>query len=88
MIYQKNNAQNRKDFYAPQDPITALQRAHERVAESCFSEKEREKLIEEVTQRVLERLSVSVDVAQAAKEIEELKNQLESVFSILTKGGY
>ena len=49
--------------------------------------RDREALIEEVTKRVLARLSVSLDVTKVTQEIEELKKQLESVFSILKKGG-
>lgn len=56
--------------------------------EQYFSKQERELLIEEVYQRVLERLSVSADVTKAVQEIEELKVQLESVFSIMLKGGF
>lgn len=56
--------------------------------EQYFSKQEREELIEEVCQRVLGRLSLSADVTKAVQEIEELKVQLESVFSIMLKGGF
>ena len=38
---------------------------------------ERERLIEEVTQRVLERLSVSLDISDALAKIEELDRALK-----------
>lgn len=48
---------------------------------------ERESMIEEVTKRVLERISVSLDAQQALQEIEKLKKQIEDLISTLSKGG-
>jgi len=62
-------------------------KSHQQAIERLMLSRDREALIEEVTKRVLARLSVSLDVTKVTQEIEELKKQLESVFSILKKGG-
>ena len=84
-----NKMQNRSALYNNEkDAVTALNENHQRTLEQYLSDREREELIEEITQRVLSRLSITLDAAKAIQEIEDLKVQLESVFSILMKGGF
>lgn len=83
-MYNQNN-RNRYDENA--NPQTALQETHDRIIGKYLARQDEKKLIEEITQNVLERVFITLDVAQAVQEIEELKKQLESVVSILKKGG-
>ena len=88
MIYPNKKQQGREDFYIPKDPITALKESHQRNLNYYISEKDKEEIIEKSIQGVLERLSVTIDVEKAIQEIEELKEQIESLYSIFLKGGY
>ena len=47
--------------------------------DSLFAVREREQLIEEITERVLARLAVSADVSQAILRIDELKRAINSL---------
>lgn len=67
--------------------MSALMEAHQRAKNKFCAKRDREKLVEEITQKVIERLSITADVTQAVQDIEELKKALESVVSILKKGG-
>ena len=87
MIYQKNNVQDRRDFYTPKDPISALDACHQRAIQDYLSEKDKKEIVELAIQGVIERLSVTIDMEKAIREIEELKKALESALSILPKGG-
>ena len=63
--------QNNDDIY------TNLERQKQEFRNRVWYKQEREKLIEEVTQRVLERLSVSLDISDALAKIEELDRALK-----------
>ena len=44
------------------------------------AERERERLIDDVAARVLERISVSADITEAVQAIEELAKAMDSAF--------
>ena len=59
------------------DIYTNLERQKQVFRNRVWYKQERERLIEEVTQRVLERLSVSLDISDALAKIEELDRALK-----------
>ena len=60
-----------------------LQLQHEMMMQDYRSQQEREKLIEDTAERVLSRLSATVDVSDIIKRIDELDKALDSLFKKL-----
>ena len=46
-----------------------------------YARQERERMIEEITERVLQRLSVRVDTQQAKKEVKGLEQVIDNLFA-------
>ena len=57
-----------------------LQLQQEMMMQEYRSQQEREKLIEDTAERVLSRLSATVDVSDIIKRIDELDKALDSLF--------
>ena len=57
-----------------------LQLQHEMMMQEYRSQQEREKLIEDTAERVLSRLSATVDVSDIIKRIDELEKALNGLF--------
>lgn len=50
--------------------------------QSLFSGQERERLIEDITERVLSRISVTVDASDIIEEIADLRRELERLYGM------
>lgn len=51
----------------------------ELMKKEIFGEQEKEKMIEEITNRVLSRIHLTLDTADAKQELNELKKEIENL---------
>ena len=61
------------------DTALMLQFQHDMVYQQFHERKEREKLIEEIAERVLSRISATVDVSEIIDQIEELRRIIDDL---------
>lgn len=61
------------------DIALALHFQHKLMQQKYNEELERERLVEEVTQRVLSRISTEADVTKAVMQIRELNNEINNL---------
>lgn len=66
--------------------IIDLHEQHKKTLEMFFAIKEREQLISEITQKVIDKLTITLDVSKLIQEIDELKKSFESLLSMLSEG--
>lgn len=57
----------------------ALQYQKEQWLKQLNEEREKEKLVDEITKRVIQNMSVNVDVSNAIMQIEKLNNAIKSI---------
>lgn len=57
-----------------------LQLQQEMIMQEYRAQQEREKMIEDITERVLSRISATVDVSDIIKRIDELEKALNGLF--------
>lgn len=66
-------------FNMTDDVNERLDIQHRMILNELNARQEREQLIDEITERVLQRISVSVDIQKALMEIKELKQAIDSL---------
>lgn len=66
-------------FNMTDDVNERLDIQHRMMLNELNARQEREQLIDEITERVLQRISVSVDIQKALMEIKELKQAIDSL---------
>ncbi|MBQ8502817.1 MAG: hypothetical protein IJ491_00885 [Clostridia bacterium] len=66
-------------FNMTDDVNERLDIQHKMFMQELNAQREREQLIDEITERVLQRISVSVDIQKALMEIKELKQAIDSL---------
>lgn len=66
-------------FNMTDDVNERLEIQHRMMLNELNARQEREQLIDEITERVLQRISVSVDIQKALMEIKELKQAIDSL---------
>ena len=54
----------------------------ELIKKQFFDEREKEKLIDEITNRVLSRIHLTLDTSDAKKELTELKKEIENLINL------
>ena len=54
----------------------------ELIKKQFFDEREKEKLIDEITNRVLSRIYLKLDTSDAKKELSELKKEIENLINL------
>ena len=54
----------------------------ELIKKQFFDEREKEKLIDEITNRVLSRIHLTLDTSDAKKELSELKKEIENLINL------
>ena len=54
----------------------------ELIKKQFFDEREKEKMIEEITNRVLSRIYLKLDTSDAKKELAELKKEIENLIKL------
>ena len=54
----------------------------ELIKKQFFDEREKEKLIDEITNRVLSRIYLKLDTSDAKKELSELKKEIENLIKL------
>ena len=66
-------------FNMTDDVNERLDIQHRMMLNELNARQEREQLIDEITERVLQRISVSVDIQKALMEIKDLKQAIDSL---------
>lgn len=66
-------------FNMTDDVNERLDIQHKMFMQELNAQREREQLIDEITERVLQRISVSADFQKALMEIKELKQAIDSL---------
>lgn len=54
----------------------------ELIKKQFFDEREKEKMIDEITNRVLSRIHLTLDTSDAKKELSELKKEIENLINL------
>ena len=54
----------------------------ELIKKQFFDEREKEKMIDEITNRVLSRIYLKLDTSDAKKELSELKKEIENLINL------
>lgn len=54
----------------------------ELIKKQFFDEREKEKMIDEITNRVLSRIHLTLDTSDAKKELAELKKEIENLIKL------
>ena len=54
----------------------------ELIKKQFFDEREKEKMIDEITNRVLSRIYLKLDTSDAKKELTELKKEIENLINL------
>ncbi len=54
----------------------------ELMKKQIFDEREKEKLIDEITNRVLSRIHLTLDTSDAKKELSDLKKEIENIINL------
>ena len=54
----------------------------ELIKKHFFDEREKEKMIDEITNRVLSRIYLKLDTSDAKKELAELKKEIENLINL------
>ena len=60
-------------------PHLAMNISSEKLKEQAFRQREKEELIKEITDRVIERISVSADTRNAILQIKQLEKALDNL---------
>ena len=68
-------------FNMTDDVNERLDIQHRMIMNELNARQERERMIEEITERVLQRLSIRVDTQQAKKEVKGLEQVIDNLFA-------
>ena len=68
-------------FNMTDDVNERLDIQHRMIMNELNARQEREQMIEEITERVLQRLSIRVDTQQAKKEVKGLEQVIDNLFA-------
>lgn len=68
-------------FNMTDDVNERLDIQHRMIMNELNARQEREQMIEEITERVLQRLSIQVDTQQAKKEVKGLEQVIDNLFA-------
>ena len=81
MIFNHQTALERyKEACAYSDNVNEqLEYQRRKIIEEYNKRKDEKRLIETITNRVLERISAEIDISKAVKEIKELKNAIDNL---------
>ena len=64
------------------DPAVRMVLSHQLAKERLVSQRERQKLVEEITAEVIKRISATADVTDIVNKIESLKKELQSLYDM------